>query len=250
MLTHQFIHFAAARFGGAALMLVIALSSCSRPVPKPAVNKVPAGQEYSGFLQSYTNLKPNPDFENTKSFVSSDPVKNIHRYVAVIVDAPEVYVSTNVDQNAIPERGVAALKEYFQNAITNAVADAFPVVQSSGPLVLRLRSAIVGVDVGQATRVDSKGENTLQRPLNIGKVGVEIELVDSETGEQIAAAVDRQDLGQGAEVGSVNFSREEKFRAATVAFDGWAARLREFLDSAHELSKQDVDRIESTNFPY
>jgi len=34
------------------------------------------------------------------------------------------------------------------------------------------------------------------------------------------------------------------------AFDGWAKRLREFLDAAHQLSPDDVARAEKTNFPY
>jgi len=231
-------------------LVLLALSSCSRPAPRASVKKVPAGQEFSGFLSTYASLKPNPDFENTKSYVSGDPAKNIHKYVAVIVDPPEIYISTDADEKAFPDRGVAALKEYFQNAITGAVEDAFPVVQSSGPLVLRLRSAIVGIDVGQQLPADQKDANTLERALNIGRVAVEVELVDSETGEQIAAAVDRQNLGEGATVGSATFSREEKFRAATQAFDGWAFRLRRFLDSANELSKDDIDRVEATNFPY
>jgi len=167
------------------------------------------------------------------------------------VDPPAVYVSTDAEPRSIPNSGVAALTEYFRYAITGAVANAFPVVQSSGPLVLRLRSAIVGVDVGPPqTQADSKDGSTLARPINIGKVGVEMELVDSETGQQIAAAVDRQNLGEGAMVGSVSFSREEKFRAATEAFNGWASRLRLFLDAAHELSKEDVAHVEATNFPY
>ncbi len=33
-------------------------------------------------------------------------------------------------------------------------------------------------------------------------------------------------------------THEEKFRAATQAFDGWAKRLRDFLDSSEELSKK------------
>jgi hypothetical protein len=233
---------------GLALVLV-AVSSCSRPAPKANVTEVGGGSEFSGFLSTYANLKPNPNFENTMSYVSGDPAKNIHRYVAVIVDTPTVYVSTYAKAKAIPDRGVWALKEYFQNAISGAIEDAFPVVQSSGPLVLRLRSAIVGIDVGQLP-ADQKDPNTLERGINIGRVAVEMELVDSETGEQIAAAVDRQRLGEGAVVGSVSFSREEKFRAATQAFDGWAARLRQFLDSADELSKEDIDRVEATNFPY
>jgi hypothetical protein len=56
--------------------------------------------------------------------------------------------------------------------------------------------------------------------------------------------VDRQNLGSGAVIGSVNFSCDEKF-AATEALDGWAARLREFLDSAQELSTEDQQRADA-----
>jgi len=229
---------------------VLTVSSCSRPADQSGPRRMAKGQEFSGFLSSYANLKPNPEFENTVSYVSQDPLKNIHKYVAVIVEPPVVYLATDTDEKALPDRGRTALVEYFQHAITEAVEDAFPIVQSSGPLVLRLRSAIIGVDVGPPSAADQKIEKSLDRTINIGKVGVEIEFVDSEGGQQIAAAVDRQNLGEGATVGSIDFSREEKFRLATQAFDGWAKRLREFLDSAHELSKDDIARAEGTNFPY
>ena len=75
-----------------------------------------------------------------------------------------------------------------------------------------------------------------------------MEFMDSETRAQIAAVVDRQNLGEGPLIGSVNFSHEEEFRAATEAFDGWASRLRQFLDSAYNLSKEDVEHTEATNF--
>jgi hypothetical protein len=224
--------------------------SCTRPASAPDVRRMPAGQEFSGFLSAYANLKPNPEFESTVSFVSRDPLKNVHRYVAVIIEPPVVYLATDADVKALPDRGRTALTEYFQHALTAAVEDAFPVVQASGPLVLRLRSAIVGVDVGPSVPADQKSQESLDHAINIGKVGIEIELVDSETGQQIAAAVDRQSLGEGAMVGSADFSREEKFRAATQAFDGWAKRLREFLDSAEQPSEDDVARAERTNFPY
>jgi hypothetical protein len=236
--------------GLACLAAMMAVSACSRPASQSGVRRVPAGQEFSGFLTTYANLKPNPEFEGTVSYVSHDPAKNLHKYVAVIVDPPVVYLATDADDKALPDRGRTALAEYFQHAIEEAVEDAFPVVQASGPLVLRLRSAIIGVDVGPAIAGDQKDQKSLDRAINIGKVGVEIEFVDSEGGEQIAAAVDRQKLGEGAMVGSVEFSREEKFRAATQAFDGWARRLRGFLDSAHELSSDDVARAEATNFPF
>ncbi len=135
----------------AALMTI---SSCSRPasqtdsVSQNSVRKMPPGQQFSGFLSTYANLQPNSEFENTVSFVSDDPVKNIHKYVAIIVEPPVVYLSTEADERAMPDRGRTALAEYFQHAITESVEDAFPIVQSNGPLVLRLRSAIIGVDAG------------------------------------------------------------------------------------------------------
>ncbi len=235
-----------------AALLLVTGGACSRESKPTGVRIVPAGKAFSGFLSDYARLKPNPDVENTVSYVSQDPVKNVHKYVAILIEPVVVYVATDADAKAIPDRGRAALANYFQQAIVNAVSDAFPVVQESGPLVLRLRSAIIGVDVGAEIPPGlraGRGEE-LTRAVNIGKVGVEVELVDSETGEQIAAAVDRQNLGEGAVIGSVNFSREEKFRTATQAFDGWAARLREFLDSAHELSKEDITRIEASQQPY
>jgi hypothetical protein len=131
------------------------------------------------------------------------------------------------------------------------MSDAFPVVQEPGPLVLRLRAALIGIDVAAETASGGNdGGEALERAVDISKVGVEMEMVDSVTGEQIAAAVDRQNLGAGAVVGSENFSRDEKFAAAKEAFDGWASRLRDFLDSAHELSKADADRADAGYRPY
>jgi len=233
-------------------LLLLTAGGCSRQPTATEVKRIPAGKEFSGFLSDYSKLKPNPRFERTLSYVRDDPAKNIHRYVAIILEPVAVYVSSDTDPKALPDRGRAALAEYFQQAIDNAVADAFPVVRDGGPLVLRLRSALIGVDVGAETAPDQNGApgEALARPVNIGRVTVEMELVDSETGEQIAAVVDQQNLGEGAVVGSAHFSHEERFRAATQAFDGWAGRLRDFLDSAEEVSGEDAARVDASYQPY
>ena len=242
------------RFSRACFLAVLVAFSCACSRPPEAANtgvrQMPAGKEFSGFLSDYSKLKPNPEFENTVAFVRDDPAKNIHKYVAIIVEPVAVYVATNADPKTLSERGRAALAEYFQVAITNAVQDEWPVVKESGPLVLRLRSALIGVDVGPAGTGQQAGEGALDRTINIGKVGVEMELVDSETGEQIAAAVDRQNLGEGATIGSATFSREEKYRAAVEAIDGWAKRLEDFLESAQELKEEERARADKSYRPY
>src|SRR6516164_10738145 len=96
------------------------VAACSQPQQQQAgatLKQMPAGKEYSGFLSSYANLKPNPNFENTVSYVKPDEAKNIHKYIAVIVDPVELYMSTDADVSKMPDRGRTALAEYFQHAI-------------------------------------------------------------------------------------------------------------------------------------
>ncbi len=232
-------------------LLLATLAGCSRKPEPVGLKKMPAGAQFAGFLSNYDNLKPNPAFENTLTYVKDDDAKNVHKYFAMIVEPVQIYVATNADISKMPDRGRTALAAYFQNAITRVVSDAFPVVQEPGPLVLRLRGALIGVDLAaERAPGEQAGGDALERGIDIGKVGVEMEMVDSVTGEQIVAAVDRQNLGAGAVVGSETFTRDEKFAAAKEAFDGWAARLRDFLDSAHELSKSDAARADSSYRPY
>jgi hypothetical protein len=187
-----------------------------------------------------------------QTFAKTDAQKNLHRYIAVIVDPVQVYLASDADESKMPDKARGVGARYFHKALEEAVSSAFPIVTQPGPLVLRLRTAIVGVDVGGEVAAADKtaDKDSLDRTINIGKVGVVMELVDSETGEQIAAMVDRDTLGAGAEIGSVNFSREEKWAAAREAFDGWAKRVREFLDSADELSPEDAKRADESYRPY
>lgn len=236
-----------------------ALEGCTQQ-PKPpgeskaALKKLQPGQEFSGFLQDYSKLKPNAKLDgDALTYVNPDKMKSLHRYVAIIVDPVDVYVATAADASLIPDRGRETVAKYFEHALVSAVSDAFPVVESPGPLVLRLRSAIVGIDLGgQVAPMDLPGMTTkpMERAIVLEKVSVEMELVDSETGERIAAAVDKATLGAGAEVGSENFSRIERFNEAKSAFDQWAGRVREFLDSEHELSGEDADRALQSYRPY
>jgi hypothetical protein len=215
---------------------------------------MPAGKEYSGFLSDYSKLKPNPNLDgNARTFARDEEQKNLHRYIAVIVDPVQVYLASDADDSALPKQAPGVAARYFHKALVDAVSSAFPAADQPGPLVLRLRSAIIGVDVAKADSGGAKsdeGGESFEHGLDIGKVGVEMELVDSETGQQIAAMVDREALGAGATIGTAHFSRQEKWAAAREAFDGWARRVREFLDSAHTLSGEDGERADKAYRPY
>ncbi len=239
-----------------ALVVVLGLFAvaCTKPAATPGVKKMPANQEYSGFLKDYSKLAPNPDLEGAvKTFVNTDAQKNLHKYIAVIIDPVEVYLASDADDSKIPEKGRAAAANYFRAALVRAVSDAFPVVDQPGPLVLRVRTALIGVDVGGKIADADKpadANEAIETAANIGKVGVEFELLDSVTGEQIVAAVDKEPLGDGAEIAAGNISRHEKSLAARQAFDEWASRLRAFLNQAQELKGEDIKKAEDSYQPY
>ena len=240
-------------------LLILACSQDSDPTLGEAggvlaVKTVPAGQGNSGFLTDYSNLEPHPTIEGAQTYASPDKLRGLNSYVAMIVDPVEIYVVSDADPSSIPEEGLSALRGYFQYAITSAVADAFPIVDEPSPLALRLRSALVGVDVSEGAIEGELSDETaepLAQSIIIGDVTVEFELVDSVSGEVIAAAVDSATLGSGAQISATHFSRMERFEAAKSAFDEWAGRLRDFLDEVHEIEGgEDEERANESYQPY
>jgi hypothetical protein len=235
-----------------ALLLSMMTGGCAQGT-KTTVKKIPANAEFSGFLKSYANLKPIPDMDGALGFAAAGSQKNLHKYIACVIDPVEVYLATDADGAKLTENARAAATEYFRASLVRAVSEAYPVVDQAGPLVLRLRAAVVGVDFGgevPAADKDADQERNLSNTVNIGKVRVEMELVDSETGEQIAALVDKENLGNGAQIGSTNIARSEKWTAARAAFDGWALRVRNFLNASNELSAEDAEKADRSYKPY
>jgi hypothetical protein len=225
--------------------LVLFAAGCATAPQGAAVKRIKAGQEQAGFLKDYSKLAPNPNLEgDVKTFVQAGADKNLRRYIAVIVEPVDVYLASDADDAKLPEDTRAAVANYFRAALTQAVSDAFPVVDQPGPLVLRLRAAVIGVDAG------GPAAEGLPHAANISKVGVEVELLDSVSGDQIAAMVDREPLGQGAEVASVRGANHEKSVAARHAFDEWARRVRIFLNRAHELTGEDAARAQQSYLPF
>jgi hypothetical protein len=231
--------------------LLVTMAGCSQE-RKPTVKKIPANAQFSGFFKSYANLKPVNGMDGRAlGYATTDAQKNLHRYIACVIDPVEVYLASDADDAKLTENARSAATEYFRAALVKSVSDAYPVVEQAGPLVLRLRAAVVGVDFGgEVATADKDGDTGKSYTVNIGKVRVEMELLDSETGEQIAALVDNESLGDGVEIASANPAHQEKWAAAREAFDGWAYRVRDFLDTSTEFSAQDAERADKSYQPY
>ena len=240
------------------LSLLAMVAGCSPAPEAPSSSldfkQLPADAENAGFLSDYSKLKSDPDLdEGVLAYVNDGEMKDLHQYIAIIVDPVEVYIASDADLSAVSDEGGKAAVEYFDYALKSAISDVYAIVDTPGPLVLRLRSALVGVDVGSEVTAEmpQEGVEPLEREVDIGEVVVEFELVDSVTGEVIAAAIDAADIGTDeTKIAATHFERMEEFDNARAAFDTWAESLREFLDVKHELTGEDAERADRSYRPY
>jgi len=186
----------------------------------------------SGFLQDYSQLKPGGDDQAALVYIK--PGINLKPYTKLMFERVRVLLSDKADYQALDPVLLKELTDYYQNAIFNAVKGGYEIVDQPGPGVLRVRVAItqlqpsnpvantmstiipVGMVVAGATKA------TTDENLGTGEAGTEFEMLDSVTGERLAAAVDRRQGGKMAFRG--------KWDDTKAAFDFWAKRFRERLD--------------------
>ncbi len=95
--------------------------------PPIELKKMPAGKEFSGFMKDYSNLKPNPNLDGMAlTFVSNDAQKNLHRYIAVIVDPVQVYLASDADASKMPDKAKGVGARYFHNALEGGGIERVP----------------------------------------------------------------------------------------------------------------------------
>lgn len=190
----------------------------------------------SGFLGDYSQLKAGGD--DRAALLYMKPGVNFKQYDAVMFERVTVYLSPEAQSREIDPAMLKELTDYYQNALINAIKDGYKMVDQPGPGVLRVRVAItdvkpsspvantlstiipVGIVASGATKAVS-GDN-----LGTGEAATEMELLDAQSGERLAAAVDRRQGGKMVFRGTWEDTRQ--------AFDFWAKRFRERLDEARK----------------
>lgn len=190
--------------------------------------------EPSGFLNDYSNLNPGQKDEAALLYIN--PATDFKSYDKIAFQRIRIVLVDESTSKEIDPDMLAELTSYYQNALFEAVEDGYKIVDKPGPGVLMVRVAITGVrpsspvsntmstliPVGMAVAGATKaasGDN-----LGTGEAATEIELLDSLTGERLAAAVDRRQGGKSAFRG--------KWEDTKDAFDYWAKRFRQRLDEA------------------
>jgi hypothetical protein len=115
---------------------------------------------------------------------------------------------------------------HFRQALSKALTSRFPTVRRPMPQALRIRAAIT--DVVPSTGPSLLGGTALDG-LGISGAAVEVEFLDSMTGERVAAAMAR---GSGRRSRSTEGIREWGKPRDVLTY--WAESLKQRMDEAHK----------------
>ena len=195
-----------------------------------AAHKVEDVKE-SGFLGDYSGFKKGT--EDQLGLVYGKPGVNIKSYDKIMIDHVLVSLAPNSEATVIQPDQLAELANYFNKAIVNELKKDWQIVSEPGEGVLHLRTAITDIEPSNPTAntmstiipiglaVSAVAKGTTDTNLGVGRASMEVELLDSVSGEKLAAAVDRREGGKRAFTG--------KWEDVQDAFDYWAGRFGKWL---------------------
>lgn len=158
-------------------------------------------------------------------------------YSRVMIDPVSIWAAEGSALSKLPKNEAEALQGYLYGRLNKELSKDYTVVEQAGPDVLRLRVAITeakGASVARNTissilpiglaisalKLAATGTHTA-----VGEADMELELLDSQIGRRLAAAVDGR-AGRKV-IASGNFTQ---WGDVKDAFDFWAIQTRARLE--------------------
>lgn len=175
----------------------------------------------TGFLSDYSKLEPQS--EVSYRYVSMDRLSKFSKF---IIDPITIHLhSRSKAKKETSEEERTDLKNYMHATLVKTIGEGYEIVHRPGPGVARARIALSDIKKAQVLLNIHPGSKIMGAGL--GGASLEGELVDSQTGEQIAALVESQ-LGDRLSLDGLS-----PWGDAKAIMDGWAARVRKRIDEAH-----------------
>ena len=185
----------------------------------------------SGFLGDYSQLQKNPGYPAYLTYIN--PNADWTKYNAVMIDSVSLWGKAE----DLPEQDRQMITGMMYNALYDALSKNFTIATAPGANVIRLRGAITEAKsskvalnvvtsvIPQLRLLSTVGGMAADTAKIVGEASAEMELVDSVTGDRLAAAVDRE-TGTKALIRGDKFS---KWGDVKDACDYWAGRVDKFL---------------------
>lgn len=191
-----------------------------------------AAENNSGFLDDYSSLKPDPDQKGAKIYIKPDA--DLGMYDKIVFDPIEIFYALDTKYKGISPDELKLLADAFRDLMVKELEPKYPVIQTPGKGVLRVRLAITNVKMKKKKRgllgympigaALTAAKDMAGLRIILSDSMIEAELIDSETNETIGLLVDTSssDTPEG----------KESWEALQESLSFYARRLRKRLDAA------------------
>jgi hypothetical protein len=186
-----------------AVVVIASLAGCGSQKKRPT----------AGFLSDYSRLEPLKGNENYLVYINRSIAKNYDKFM---IDPVKIHFVSNTPK--LTEDEQATLCQYLYKAFWDNISDERNVTYDPGPGVGRLRVAIT--DLKESNVALNLIPHTKLTGVGLGRASMEAELVDSLTGEQIAATI-RSQSGNRLALDGLS-----KWGDMKAVMDGWAKDLK------------------------
>jgi hypothetical protein len=231
-------------FAGVALMAGLALAGAvSARAQEPNKHQEKLYEHESGFLgDEYSKLQPDPANKDWVIYFRTPDV--LQHSDTFILEPVKVFLVPEAQQRDVPQEQLDKLSDTFTRAITEELnAGHYKLVTEPGPGVMKLELAITNVqpngnkkNMAATATTDvalygatPPGTGLLVPRLTVGKVSIEGQMVDAQSGE-VEMAFMTAKSGRRFFSGLKAF---QKWGDIDAAFKGWAKNFRARLDKAH-----------------
>jgi hypothetical protein len=199
----------------------------------------------SGFLGDYSQMKPGTNGQ--ANLIYFPPGGNWAKYTKIWIKPIELWKSDHPKSpiNRVSPENRQKLIDLFHTSLYNTLSDTYTMVETGGPDVLIIHAAITDFMrskpvIGAVSaiyipiKVISLGKQTLEgTAIGVGSVTIEIEFLDGESNERLAAALDAR---------SGTMAIRSKFTGTfgdiDKSFKWWAERLKTRLAEEKEGKKE------------
>ena len=193
-------------------------------------------EEYSGFLEDYSELKPVQDREGVVAYTSPD--WDAKKYNKFMIPPMEIWIHADSEYKGVQPDKLKAISDGFRKILVDALDDGYPIVEEPGPGVAVLRIALTDVRLLKKKlmkwytftpvgAVATGAKKAAGKGVRLVGASFEGELLDSQTGKRLRAAVDtvagekmRKKIKKEKENPETSWGDVEK----TLKF--WAKRVR------------------------
>lgn len=211
------------------MFALVVTSACRRTEPDEHLRS-------NGFLADYSMLQPGEEGQMQQLYIN--PNLGLDQYSRILIEPVTVWRSPDSPLEDLDVGDLDELADYALYAFHKQLHHDFQLVQSPGANTMALRVAVT--EASEAPIVLATASSRIPRlhimtptralsddaSLFLSEASIEIELVDTLTGERIAAAVDRR-------AGQTVFRGEHgEWVLVDSAFVFWAERLKTRLKEA------------------